>query len=238
MENDIITVYECIRDENISIDETDKTIKALKNDLEINTRKLNISSIRCHMMKALANLHEMISYIEDIKTNRTQDNYLIHQIATVRILNSYLDSRSTIYNDNSPIIGRIIYDEVVRELNPDACNRIILSKEFKVITMSAMIELLKFTPKIELPDEDKFSLVGNVYSLSPDNDVNYIKFIYNDIPGTVYTSINDKGIHSLILIYNGMCECFDSDTSIVDLLLDHPVYGKLFSHIIEKLYMA
>ena len=157
MENDITTVYECIRDENSSIDETEKTIKALKNDLEINTRKLIISSIRCHMMKALANLHEMISYIEDIKTNRTQDNYLIHQIAIVRILNTYLDSRSTIYNDNFPIIGRIIYDEVVRELNPDACNRIMLSKEFKVITMCAIVELLKFTPKVEFPDDDKFS---------------------------------------------------------------------------------
>lgn len=93
MKYDIVTVYNCISEKTNFIAETTEDIKNLKQDLEKEERKVDIVTVQYSILKSLIGLHEMVLYIGDIKTDRSQDDYLMYQIITARILTTYLSSK-------------------------------------------------------------------------------------------------------------------------------------------------
>ena len=90
MKYDIVAVYNCISEKTNFIAETTEDIKNLKKDLEKEERKVDIATVQYSILKYLIGLHEMVLYIGDIKTDRSHDDYLIHQIITARILTIYI----------------------------------------------------------------------------------------------------------------------------------------------------
>lgn len=241
MKYDITTVYNCISEKTKFISETNEVIETLMNELATKERKVDIATVQYSILKSLIGLHEMILYIGDIKTDRSQDDYLIHQIITARILTTYLSSiylssMDVISDDTQSMVSKVIGDDVFKQLNPEVYNGMLM-KPYTTITYDSVCELVKFKPYIEESDTDIFSMVGSIIKLIPSGDVNYFKFVYNDVPGTVYTSRTDKGINSLVLVYNNTCAFFDTDTgkSVLEFSYDNMCYGKLLSHIIDKL---
>ena len=104
------------------------------------------------------------------------------------------------------------------------------------ITYSSVCELVKFKPYIAESDADIFSVIGPIIKLTPNGGVKYFKFIYNGVQGSAYISKNDKGINSVALVYNNTCAFFDTDksNSVLEFSYDTMCYGKLMSHIIDK----
>lgn len=235
MKYDIITVYNCISEKTNFISETTDDIKNLKKDLEKEERKVDIATVQYSILKSLIGLHEMVLYIGDIKTDRSQDDYLIHQIITARILTTYLSSKYEITDDYPYMVSEVIGEDIFKHLNPEVYDGM-LFKHYTTITYNSVCELVKFKPYIEESDTDIFSMAGSIIKLIPNGDVNYFKFVYNDVPGVVYISRNDKGINSLALVYNNTCAFFDTDKgkSALEFSYDNMCYGKLMSHIIDK----
>ena len=236
MKYDIVTVYSCISEKTKFISETTEVIETLKKDLETKERKVDIATIQYAIFKSLIGLHEMISYIDDIETDRSQDDYLIHQI-TARVLTTYLSSIHEMDNDTPYMVSKVIGEDIFKHLNPDVYTGMLL-KDYRTMTYYSVSELVKFKPCIEETDTDIFSIVGPIIKLTPNGNVNYFKFIYNDVPGSVYISRNNKGINSVALVYNNTCAFFDTDksNSALEFSYDNMCYGKLMSHIIDNVY--
>lgn len=237
MKYDITTVYNCISEKTNFISEITEDIESLKKDLEIQESKVSIVTTQYSILKSLIGLHEMILYIGDITTDRTQDDYLIHQIITARILTTYLLSGAHELDDDTPfMVSKIIGDDVFKQLNSEVYNDMLL-KDYRIMTYYSVSELVKFKPYIEESDIDVFSIVGTINKLTPNGAVKYFKFIYNDVQGSVYISRNDKGINSIALLYNNTCAFYDTDKgkSVLEFSYDNMVYGKLLSHIIDNL---
>lgn len=235
MKYDIVAVYNCISEKTNFISETTEVIETLRKDLEIKESKVDIATIQYAIFKSLIGLHEMISYIDDIETDRSQDDYIIHQIITARILTTYLSSIHEMDNDTPYMVSKVIGEDIFKHLNPDVYTGMLL-KDYRTMTYYSVSELIKFKPYIEESDTDIFSIVGPIIKLTPNGNVNYFKFIYNDVPGSVYISRNDKGINSVALVYNNTCAFFDTDknNSALEFSYDNMCYGKLMSHIIDK----
>lgn len=236
MKYDIITVYNCISEKTNFIAETTEDIKNLKQDLEKEERKVDIVTVQYSILKSLIGLHEMVLYIGDIKTDRSQDDYLIHQIITTRILTTYLSSKYEITDDYPYMVSEVIGEDIFKHLNFEVYDGM-LFKHYTTITYNSVCELVKFKPYIAESDADIFSMVGSIIKLIPNGDVSYFKFVYNEVPGVVYTSRNDKGINSLALVYNNTCAFFDTDNgkSVLEFQYDNMIYGKLISHIMDTL---
>ena len=236
MKYDIVTVYSCISEKTKFISETTEVIETLKKDLETKERKVDIATIQYAIFKSLIGLHEMISYIDDIETDRSQDDYLIHQIITARVLTTYLSSKYEITDDYPYMVSEVIGEDIFKHLNFEVYDGM-LFKHYTTITYNSVCELVKFKPYIAESDADIFSMVGSIIKLIPNGDVSYFKFVYNDVPGVVYTSRNDKGINSLALVYNNTCAFFDTDNgkSVLEFQYDNMIYGKLISHIMDTL---
>ena len=230
MKYDIVAVYSCISEKTKFISETTEVIETLRKDLEIKESKVDIATIQFAISKSLIGLHEMISYIDDIETDRSQDDYLIHQIITARILTTYLSSIHEMDNDTPYMVSKVIGEDIFKHLNPDVYTGMLL-KDYRTMTYYSVSE-----PYIEESDTDIFSIVGPIIKLTPNGNVNYFKFIYNDVPGSVYISRNDKGINSVALVYNNTCAFFDTDkgNDVLEFSYDNMCYGKLMSHIIDK----
>nr|DAK52859.1 MAG TPA: hypothetical protein [Caudoviricetes sp.] len=235
MKYDIITVYNCISEKTKFISETTEVIETLKKDLGTKERKVDVATIQYAILKSLIGLHEMVSYIDNIKTDRSQDNYLIHQIMTARILTTYLLSIHEIDDDTPYMVSKVIGEDVFKHLNPEVYDGMLM-KHYDIMTNYSVMELVKFKPYIEASGTDIFTVVGPIIKLTPNDDVKYFKFVYEDVPGSVYISRNDKGINSLILVYNNTCAFFDTDKgkSVLEFSYDNMCYGKLMSHIINK----
>ena len=235
MKYDIVAVYNCISEKTNFIAETTEDIKNLKQDLEKEERKVDIATVQYSILKSLIGLHEMVSYIDDIETDRSQDDYLIHQIITARILTTYLSSIHEMDNDTPYMVSKVIGEDIFKHLNPDVYTGMLL-KDYRTMTYYSVSELVKFKPYIEESGNDSFTIVGPIVKLTPNGDVNYFKFIYNDVPGSVYISRNDKGINSVALVYNNTCAFFDTDknNSALEFSYDNMCYGKLMSHIIDN----
>lgn len=235
MKYDIITVYNCISEKTNFISETTDDIKNLKKDLEKEERKVDIATVQYSILKSLIGLHEMVLYIADIKTDRSQDDYLIHQIITARILTTYLSSKYEITDDYPYMVSEVIGEDIFKHLNPEVYDGM-LFKHYNTITYNSVCELVKFKPYIEASGIDIFTIVCPIIKLTPNGDVKYFKFVYEDVPGSVYISRNDKGINSLALVYNNTCAFFDTDKgkSALEFSYDNMCYGKLISHIIDK----
>lgn len=236
MKYDITAVYNCISEKAKFISVTNEVIKTLKSDLEIKESKVDIATIQFAISKSLIGLHEMVLYIDDIKTDRSQDDYLIHQIITARILTTYLLSIHEMDDDAPYMVSKVIGEDIFKHLNPDVYTGMLL-KEYRTMTYYSVSELVKFKPYIEESDTDIFSIVGTIINLTPNGNVKYFKFIYNDVQGSVYISRNDKGINSVVLVYNNTCAFYDTDKgkSELEFSYDNMCYGKLMSHIIDKL---
>lgn len=237
MKYDIVAVYNCISEKTNFIVETTEDIKNLKQDLEKEERKVDIATVQYSILKSLIGLHEMVLYIGDIKTDRSQDDYLIHQIITARILTTYLSSKYEITDDYTYMVSEVIGEDIFKHLNFEVYDGM-LFKHYATITYSSVCELVKFKPYIEETDTDIFSVIGPIIKLTPNGGVKYFKFIYNDVSGSVYISRNDKGINSVALVYNNTCAFFDTDksNSALEFSYDNMCYGKLMSHIIDKVY--
>ena len=237
MKYDIVTVYNCISEKTKFISETTEVIETLRKDLEIKESKVDIATIQYAILKSLIGLHEMVSYIDNIETDRSQDDYLIHQIITARVLTTYLSSIHEMDNDTPYMVSKVIGEDIFKYLNPDVYSGMLL-KDYRTMTYYSVSELVKFKPYIEESDTDIFSIVGPIVKLTPNGNVNYFKFIYNDVPGSVYISRNDKGINSVALVYNNTCAFFDTDknNSALEFSYDNMCYGKLMSHIIDNVY--
>lgn len=235
MKYDIVTVYNCISEKTKFISETTEVIETLKKDLETKERKVDIATIQYAILKSLIGLHEMVSYIDNIETDRSQDDYLIHQIMTARILTTYLLSIHEMDDDAPYMVSKVIGEDVFKHLNPEVYTGMLL-KEYRTMTYYSVSELVKFKPYIEESDTDIFSIVGPIIKLTPNGNVNYFKFIYNDVSGSVYINRNDKGINSVALVYNNTCAFFDTDksNSALEFSYDNMCYGTLMSHIIDK----
>ena len=177
----------------------------------------------------------MVSYIDDIETDRSQDDYLIHQIITARILTTYLSSIHEMDNGTPYMVSKVVGEDVFKHLNPDVYTGMLL-KDYRSMTYYSVSELVKFKPYIEESGNDSFTIVAPIIKLTPNGNVNYFKFIYNDVSGSVYISRNDKGINSVALVYNNTCAFFDTDksNSALEFSYDNMCYGKLMSHIIDK----
>ena len=236
MKYDINTAYSYISEKAKLINETNEVIETLRKDLDSKERRVDIATIQYSIGKCLVGLHEIVSYLDDIKTDRTLDDYLIHQIITARILNTYLVSMYAVNDDIPYMTTKIIGEDVFKHLNPDVYTGMLL-KDYKTMTYYSVAELVKFKPYIEESDTDIFSIVGSIIDLTPNGDVRYFKFIYNGVQGTVYVSRNDKGINSVALVYNNTCAFFDTDRdSVLEFSYDDMVYGKLMSHIIDSVH--
>lgn len=235
MKYDIVTVYSCISEKTKFISETTEVIETLRKDLEIKESKVDIATIQYAILKSLIGLHEMISYIDDIETDRSQDDYLIHQIITARVLTTYLSSIHEMDNDTPYMVSKVIGEDIFKYLNPDVYTGMLL-KDYRTMTYYSVSELVKFKPYIEESDNDSFTIVGPIVKLTPNGGVKYFKFIYNDVQGSVYISKNDKGVNSVALVYNNTCAFFDTDksNSALEFSYDNMCYGKLMSHIIDK----
>ena len=235
MKYDIVAVYNCISEKTNFISETTEVIETLRKDLEVKESKVDIATIQYAILKSLIGLHEMISYIDDIETDRSQDDYLIHQIITARVLTTYLSSIHEMDNDTPYMVSKVIGEDVFKHLNPDVYTGMLL-KDYRTMTYYSVSELIKFKPYIEETDTDIFSIVGPIIKLTPNGNVNYFKFIYNDVSGSVYISRNDKGINSVALVYNNTCAFFDTDkgNDVLEFSYDNMCYGILMSHIIDK----
>lgn len=237
MKYDIISVYNCISEKTKFISETTEVIETLKKDLETKESKVDIATIQFAISKSLIGLHEMVSYIDDIETDRSQDDYLIHQIITTRVLTTYLSSIHEMDNDTPYMVSKVIGEDIFKHLNPDVYTGMLL-KDYRSMTYYSVSELVKFKPYIEESGNDSFTIVGPIIKLTPNGNVNYFKFIYNDVSGSVYISRNDKGINSVALVYNNTCAFFDTDknNSALEFSYDNMCYGKLMSHIIDNVY--
>ena len=235
MKYDIVAVYNCISEKTKFISETTEVIETLRKDLETKERKVDIATIQYAIFKSLIGLHEMISYIDDIETDRSQDDYLIHQIITARVLTTYLSSIHEMDNDTPYMVSKVIGEDIFKHLNPDVYTGMLL-KDYRTMTYYSVSELVKFKPYIEESGNDSFMIVGPIVKLTPNGDVNYFKFVYDDVQGTAYTSKNDKSINSVALVYNNTCAFFDTDmsNSALEFSYDNMCYGKLMSHIIDK----
>lgn len=235
MKYDIVAVYNCISEKTKFISETNEVIETLRKDLETKERKVDIATIQYAIFKSLIGLHEMVLYIDDIKTDRSQDDYLIHQIITARILTTYLSSIHEMDNDTPYMVSKVIGEDVFKHLNPDVYTGMLL-KDYRTMTYYSVSELIKFKPYIEETDTDIFSVIGPIIKLTPNGGVKYFKFIYNGVQGSVYIGRNDKGINSVALVYNNTCAFFDTDkgNSALEFSYDNMCYGKLMSHIIDK----
>lgn len=235
MKYDIITVYNCISEKTKFISETNEVIETLRKDLEIKESKVDIATIQYAILKSLIGLHEMISYIDDIETDRSQDDYLIHQIITARILTTYLSSIHEMDNDTPYMVSKVIGEDIFKHLNPDVYTGMLL-KDYRTMTYYSVSELVKFKPYIEESDTDIFSVIGPIIKLTPNGGVKYFKFMYNGVQGSVYISKNDKGINSAALVYNNTCAFFDTDkgNDVLEFSYDNMCYGTLISHIIDK----
>lgn len=235
MKYDIIAVYNCISEKTNFIAETTEDIKNLKQDLEKEERKVDIVTVQYSILKSLIGLHEMVLYIGDIKTDRSQDDYLIHQIITARILTTYLSSKYEITDDYPYMVSEVIGEDIFKHLTPEVYDGM-LFKHYTTITYSSVCELVKFKPYIEESDTDVFSIVGTINKLTPNGNVKYFKFIYNGVQGSVYISRIDKGINSIALVYNNTCAFFDTNNGndVLEFSYDNMCYGKLMSHIIDK----
>lgn len=233
MKYDIGTTYNYISEKAKLISETNEVVETLRKDLDSKERRVNIATIQYSIGKCLVGLHEIVSYLDDIKTDRTLDDYLIHQIISARILNTYLVSMYAVNDDIPYMTSKIIGEDVFKHLNPDVYTGMLL-KDYRTMTYYSVAELVKFKPYIEESDTDIFSIVGSIIDLTSNGDVRYFKFIYNGVQGTVYVSRNDKGINSVALVYNNTCAFFDTDNdSGLEFSYDDMVYGKLMSHIID-----
>lgn len=237
MKYDIVAVYSCISEKIKFISETTEVIETLRKDLEVKESKVDIATIQFAISKSLIGLHEMISYIDDIETDRSQDDYLIHQIITARVLTTYLSSIHEMDNDTPYMVSKVIGEDIFKHLNPDVYTGMLL-KDYRSMTYYSVSELVKFKPYIEESGNDSFTIVGPIIKLTPNGNVNYFKFIYNDVSGSVYISRNDKGINSVALVYNNTCAFFDTDknNSALEFSYDNMCYGKLMSHIIDNVY--
>lgn len=235
MKYDIVTVYSCISEKTKFISETNEVIETLKKDLETKERKVDIATIQYAILKSLIGLHEMISYIDNIETDRSQDDYLIHQIITARILTTYLSSIHEMDNDTPYMVSKVIGEDIFKHLNPDIYTGMLL-KDYRTMTYYSVSELVKFKPYIEETDTDIFSVIGPIIKLTPNGGVKYFKFIYNGVQGSAYISKNDKGINSVALVFNNTCAFFDTDksNSALEFSYDNMCYGTLISHIIDK----
>jgi len=235
MKYDIVTVYNCISEKTNFISETTEVIETLRKDLEIKESKVDIATIQYAILKSLIGLHEMVSYIDDIETDRSQDDYLIHQIITARVLTTYLSSIHEMDNDTPYMVSKVIGEDVFKHLNPDVYTGMLL-KEYRTMTYYSVSELVKFKPYIEESGNDSFTIVGPIVKLTPNGGVKYFKFIYNGVQGSAYISKNDKGINSVALVYNNTCAFFDTDkgNDVLEFSYDNMCYGKLMSHIIDK----
>ena len=237
MKYDIVRVYNCISEKTKFISETNEVIETLRKDLEKEERKVDIATVQYSILKSLIGLHEMVSYIDDIETDRSQDDYLIHQIITARILTTYLSSIHEMDNDTPYMVSKVIGEDIFKHLNPDVYTGMLL-KDYRTMTYYSVSELVKFKSYIEESDSDIFSIVDPIVKLTPNGNVNYFKFIYNDVSGSVYIGRNDKGINSVALVYNNTCAFFDTDknNSALEFSYDNMCYGKLMSHIIDNVY--
>lgn len=236
MKYDINTAYSYISEKAKLIGETNEVIETLRKDLDSKERRVEIATIQYSIGKCLVGLHEIVSYLDDIKTDRTLDDYLIHQIITARILTTYLSSKYEITDDYPYMVSEVIGEDIFKHLNFEVYDGM-LFKHYTTITYNSVCELVKFKPYIAESDADIFSMVGSIIKLIPNGDVSYFKFVYNDVPGVVYTSRNDKGINSLALLYNNTCAFFDTDNgkSVLEFQYDNMIYGKLISHIMDML---
>lgn len=126
MKYDIVTVYNCISEKTKFISETTEVIETLRKDLETKERKVDIATIQYAIFKSLIGLHEMISYIDDIETDRSHDDYLIHQIITARILTTHLSSMYKMDDDTPHMVSKVIGEDIFKHLNPDGIKNIIL----------------------------------------------------------------------------------------------------------------
>lgn len=235
MKYDIITIYNCISEKTKFISETNEVIETLRKDLEVKESKVDIATIQYAILKSLIGLHEMISYIDDIETDRSQDDYLIHQIITARVLTTYLSSIHEMDNDTPHMVSKVIGEDIFKHLNPDVYNDMMV-RDYMRMTYYSVSELVKFKPYIEETDADIFSVIGPIIKLTPNGGVKYFKFIYNGVQGSAYISKNDKGINSVALVYNNTCAFFDTDkgNDVLEFSYDNMCYGKLMSHIIDK----
>lgn len=235
MKYDINTAYSYISEKAKIIGETNEVIETLKKDLDSKERRVEIATIQYSIGKCLVGLHEIVSYLDDIKTDRTLDDYLIHQIITARILNIYLVSMYAVNDDIPYMTSKIIGEDIFDRLNPKVYGEMLL-KDYMTITYSSVCELVKFKPYIAESDADIFSVIGPIIKLTPNGGVKYFKFIYNGVQGSAYISKNDKGINSVALVYNNTCAFFDTDksNSVLEFSYDTMCYGKLMSHIIDK----
>lgn len=235
MKYDIVTVYNCISEKTKFISETTEVIETLRKDLEVKEENVDVATIQYAILKSLIGLHEMVSYIDDIETDRSQDTFLIHQIMTARILTTYLSSTYAI-NDGTPyMVSKIIGEDIFDHLNPKVYSDMLL-KDYKTMSYYSVSELVKFKPYIEASGNDIFTVVGPIVKLTPNGDVNYFKFVYEDVSGSVYIGKNDKGINNVALVYNNTCAFFDTDkgNDVLEFSYDNMCYGTLMSHIIDK----
>ena len=138
-------------------------------------------------------------------------------------------------NDTPYMVSKVIGKDIFKHLNPDVYTDMLL-KDYRTMTYYSVSELIKFKPYIEETDTDIFSVIGPIIKLTPNGDVKYFKFIYNGVQGSVYISKNDKGINSVALVYNNTCAFFDTDkgNDVLEFSYDNMCYGKLMSHIIDK----
>lgn len=178
MKYDIVAVYNCISEKTKFISETTEVIETLRKDLEVKESKVDIATIQFAISKSLIGLHEMISYIDDIETDRSQDDYLIHQIITARV--TYLSSIHEMDNDTPYMVSKVIGEDIFKHLNPDVYTGMLL-KDYRSMTYYSVSELVKFKPYIEESDTDIFSIIGSIIDLTSNGDVRYFNFIYNGV---------------------------------------------------------